>query len=188
VTRLLYATVSDSGAAMRPIVERLSILDQVWLARISRQAAPAWMVRWLRVATLAGGATVTTWVPLLLLSWSSSRSFGLALLLANATSHACVQLLKRTVVRRRPHLSCDGMLALGVIPDAFSFPSGHSAAAMALAVPCLVCGGAAGVPVLLLALVVGASRVCLRVHYPSDVVAGQILGVAGGVLAVWIVY
>jgi undecaprenyl-diphosphatase len=80
------------------------------------------------------------------------------------------------------------MLALGVIPDAFSFPSGHSAAAMALAVPCLVRGGAAGVPVLLVALVVGASRVCLRVHYPSDVVAGQILGVAGGVLAVWIVY
>jgi undecaprenyl-diphosphatase len=173
---------------MRPIVERLSTLDQVWLARISRRAAPGWMVRWLRVATLAGGATVTTSVPLLLLSWTGSRSFGLALLLANATSQGCVQLLKRTVGRRRPHLSCDGVLALGVIPDAFSFPSGHSAAAMALAVPCIVRGGVAGVPALLLALVVGASRVYLRVHYPSDVVAGQILGVAGGVLAVWIVY
>jgi undecaprenyl-diphosphatase len=173
---------------MRPIVERLSTLDQIWLARLSRRDAPDWMVRWLRVATLAGGATVTTTVPLLLLSWSGSRTFGLALLLGNAASHACVLVLKRTVVRQRPHLTSAGLLALGAAPDAFSFPSGHSAAAMALAVPCIVRGGAVGLPALLLALLVGVSRVCLRVHYPSDVVAGQILGVAGGVLAVWIIY
>jgi membrane-associated phospholipid phosphatase len=35
---------------------------------------------------------------------------------------------------------------------------------------------------------VGASRVYLRVHYPSDVVAGQVLGAAGAVLAVSIMY
>ena len=173
---------------MRPIVERLSALDQVWLARVSTDRAPGWMVRWLRVATLAGGATVTMSVPLLLLPWTVSRNFGLTLLLANAASHACVQLLKRTVVRRRPHLSPAGVLALGVIPDAFSFPSGHSAAAMALAIPCVVRGGAVGIPALLLALVVGASRVYLRVHYLTDVVAGQIVGAAGAVLAIWIIY
>jgi len=173
---------------MRPIVERLSALDQLWLARASTRDAPGWMVRWLRLATLAGGATVTTSVPLLLLPWTASRSFGLTLLLANAASHACVQVLKRTVVRQRPHRSSAGLLALGVIPDAFSFPSGHSAAAMALAIPCVVRGGALGIPALLLALMVGVSRVYLRVHYPTDVVAGQILGVAGAALAVCIVY
>jgi len=59
---------------------------------------------------------------------------------------------------------------------------------MAVALPCLVVGGAVGLPALLLAFIVGASRVYLRVHYPSDVVAGQVLGAAGAVLAVSIMY
>ena len=59
---------------------------------------------------------------------------------------------------------------------------------MALAIPCIVRGGAACIPALLLALVVGASRVYLRVHYLTDVVAGQIVGAAGAVLAIWIIY
>jgi undecaprenyl-diphosphatase len=173
---------------MRPIVERLGALDQAWLARLAARPVPGWVDRSFRLMTYAGGATLTTSLPVLLLPWRLSRTFGATLLIANAASHACVQLLKRTVVRRRPHLSPGGPLALGAIPDAFSFPSGHAAAAMALAIPCIVVGGAIGVPVLLLALVVGASRVYLRVHYPSDVVAGQVLGAAGAVLAVYIMY
>jgi undecaprenyl-diphosphatase len=173
---------------MRPIVERLGALDHAWLARLSARQAPSWMDRSFRLVTYAGGATLTTSLPILLLPWRLSRTFGVTLLLANAASHACVQLLKRTVVRKRPHLSLGCPHALTVIPDAFSFPSGHAAAAMALAIPCLVVGGAAGLPALLLALCVGASRVYLRVHYLSDVVAGQVLGAAGAVLAISIMY
>ena len=174
---------------MRPIVERLGALDHAWLARLSARLAPGWMDRSFRLVTYAGGATLTTSLPIVLLPWQLSRRFGVTLLLANAASHACVQLLKRTVVRQRPHLSPGCPLALPVIPpDAFSFPSGHAAAAMALAIPCLVVGGAAGLPALLLAFWVGASRVYLRVHYPSDVFAGQVIGAAGGVLAISIMH
>ncbi len=173
---------------MRPIVERLGALDQVWLARLAARRAPGWVDRSFRLLTYAGGAALTASVPVLLLPWETSRTFGLTLLLANAASHACVQLLKRTVVRRRPHLAPGGPLALGAIPDAFSFPSGHAAAAMSLAIPCLAVGGAVGLPALLVAFVVGASRVYLRVHYLSDVVAGQVLGAAGAAIAVSIMY
>ena len=62
------------------------------------------------------------------------------------------------------------------IPDSGSFPSGHtlhatlSAVVVALFVPPLA-------PVfVLVALLVGASRVTLGVHYPSDVAAGAALG------------
>src|SRR5690242_3627486 len=105
---------------MRPIVERLGALDHAWLARLSARQVPAWMDRSFRLVTHAGGAVLTTSLPILLLPWRFSRTLGVTLLLANAASHGCVQLLKRTVVRKRPHLSPGSPLALTVIPDAFS--------------------------------------------------------------------
>jgi membrane-associated phospholipid phosphatase len=41
---------------------------------------------------------------------------------------------------------------------------------------------------LAVALLVGTSRVYLRVHYPSDVLAGQVIGAAGALLGTWAVY
>ncbi|HTP21365.1 MAG TPA: phosphatase PAP2 family protein [Solirubrobacteraceae bacterium] len=62
------------------------------------------------------------------------------------------------------------------MPTSRSFPSGHTAAAVAFA------GGvgsvlpAAGVPLHLLAALVGYSRVHTGVHYPGDVLAGALIG------------
>ena len=98
-------------------------------------------------------------------------------------SHLGVQLLKRTCVRDHPSDGC-GHLALVREPDRFSFPSGHATAAMAVA-PCYaVAFPAWAAPLVLLALLVGCSRVRLGVHYPSDVIAGQLIA-AGTTLAVY---
>ena len=122
----------------------------------------------------------------LLLILPSTRRIGLAASIANLTSHLIVQALKRSVVRPRPDES--GVLSLALSPDAFSFPSGHACAAMALAVTVSFSNFSAGCFALGLALLVGASRVYLRVHYVSDVLAGQLLGAAAAVavsLAFW---
>ncbi len=63
--------------------------------------------------------------------------------------------------------------ALVLIPDHFSFPSGHACAAMALSVALANAMPALTVPLLFLALLVGFSRVMLGVHFPGDVVMGQ---------------
>jgi undecaprenyl-diphosphatase len=62
------------------------------------------------------------------------------------------------------------------MPESRSFPSGHTAAAVAFA------GGVgqvlptAAIPLHVLAAVVGYSRVHTGVHYPGDVLGGALLG------------
>jgi undecaprenyl-diphosphatase len=91
-----------------------------------------------------------------------------------ALSHVLVQMVKRTVGRPRPSRAVAGT-ALVVEPDRFSFPSGHSAAAMSVAIAYAVAYPALAVPVVVIAALVGMSRVFLGVHYPGDVLMGQLL-------------
>ena len=96
-------------------------------------------------------------------------------------SHLVVQLVKRTVSRPRPSCALD-CVTLVVEPDRFSFPSGHSAAAMAVAIGYAMAFPSLAVPLVLAALLVGASRVFLGVHYPGDVLVGQLIAVLTAVV------
>ncbi len=89
-------------------------------------------------------------------------------------SHLVVQLVKRTVGRGRPAAVSD-CVALVREPDRFSFPSGHATAAMSVALAYGAAFPAWALPLLVLALLVGFSRVRLAVHYPSDVLVGQLI-------------
>ena len=97
-------------------------------------------------------------------------------LLTLILSHAVVQLIKRTVSRARPS-TVDRLVSLVAEPDRFSFPSGHATAAMSVALGYGTAFPAWSMPLLLVALLVGFSRVRLRVHYPSDVLVGQLLAI-----------
>ena len=136
----------------------------------------------MRRLTHLGGARVSIGVGLLLVA-AGEQLVGLAALFALTTSHLAVQLLKRVVARPRPCDANGRPLALIDLPDPFSFPSGHAAAAcavsgtIAIAHPVLT-------PILLpLAALIAASRVTLRVHHIGDVIAGALLGLAGAVAA-----
>ena len=91
-------------------------------------------------------------------------------------SHCVVQIIKRKVLRERPSTAV-GTEALITSPDAFSFPSGHATAAMAVAFVYAVAFPAWAAPLMMLAAAVGISRVCLRVHYPGNVLAGQAIAI-----------
>ena len=62
------------------------------------------------------------------------------------------------------------------LPDSRSFPSGHTAAAVAFATGVSRVLPAVGVPLHSLAAAVGYSRVHTGVHYPGDVIGGALLG------------
>jgi undecaprenyl-diphosphatase len=100
---------------------------------------------------------------------------------------ALYKLLKARLVRERPYIAHAG-IELGTAPlDRYSFPSGHTLHAV-----CFTLLAVAHIPELASLLVpftllVGASRVVLGLHYPSDVIAGAVIGatLAWASLAVW---
>jgi undecaprenyl-diphosphatase len=164
------------------MMHRLTDRDHRWIGALARREAPPWIDRGLRLVTHAGGATFTIGLSLLLVLIPSTRHLGFVAGLANLFSHLLVHALKRTVVRPRPSALLPHITALAKLPDHFSFPSGHAAASMSLAMAVLLLSPVVGTVALLLAFAVGASRVYLRVHYVTDVVAGQAIGAAAALL------
>ncbi|CAM5398905.1 phosphatase PAP2 family protein [Streptomyces tanashiensis] len=87
---------------------------------------------------------------------------------------------KRLVHRRRPDREA-ARVVVGrhvPMPASASFPSGHTASAVAFATAVGSVLPHATLPLAALAWTVGYSRVHTGVHYPGDVAAGALLGVA----------
>lgn len=68
-----------------------------------------------------------------------------------------------------------------------SFPSGHAAASMEAAVAILLYNKKVGIPALVMAILVCFSRLYLYMHYPSDVLAGMLIGTALALLSALLV-
>jgi len=101
-----------------------------------------------------------------------------AIAIAAAVANGPAKLFVR---RRRP--SSRWQPPLIRIPRSTSFPSGHSAAAVAFATSASVELPALTPLLVPLAGAVAYSRVHAGVHYPSDVAAGVGIGIVSGVLA-----
>lgn len=87
-------------------------------------------------------------------------------------------LLKNTLKRRRPPEVVPCFSSVVIASDRFSFPSGHTMSAFLLAVLVYLQLGPVALPMMLWAGAVGASRVILGVHFPSDIIAGAGIGTA----------
>jgi undecaprenyl-diphosphatase len=162
---------------------RLRTLDGLVCRRAEEAFRGASIVAVLRAASRLGGGALTL-ATLLLLLLAHAGGVGLRYSLASLVALAVQSALKRHYARLRPCLTAGGPAQRAPMPDDGSFPSGHSLhAVLAAAVVSSLFPPLAllYVPV---AVLVAVSRVALGLHYPSDVVAG---GVLGGLLAALVV-
>ena len=156
-------TELDRGLRDWVVDNRVGILDPLFEAL---SYAGSFGFVWLAIAVAVSG-----------FSWSRPwlwTRVGVAILAAESVSGA----LKEWVERDRPPLADPEPGPLVDLPATYSFPSGHAtvsfacATVLALAVPRLAW------PLYALAVLISFSRVYVGVHYPFDVLAGAVLGVA----------
>ena len=84
-------------------------------------------------------------------------------------------LLKPIVGRIRPYELTGYPIIVPPLGD-YSFPSGHTLASFEAAGAMMFTNKRIGIPALVLAFIIAFSRLYLYVHYPTDVLAGIVLG------------
>jgi undecaprenyl-diphosphatase len=90
--------------------------------------------------------------------------------------------LKRLTGRRRPCQIEPHCWATLLPPDQFSFPSGHTMTAFAVAIPLALFYPTLAIGLFFCALSIATSRILLGMHFLSDVVAGALIGTGLGYL------
>jgi undecaprenyl-diphosphatase len=119
---------------------------------------------------------------MLLLGLSGRRSSALRMLLAVAVVYAACDGLGRLWPRRRPFARLASVEVLVAHDDARSFPSRHVASGLAMAAVGAAAHPRLGIAMAAVAWLLGASRVAAGLHYPTDVLAGAVLGSCIGAL------
>jgi len=95
----------------------------------------------------------------------------------------CKHILKPEIMRCRPCWLEPDIPMLIKSPKDYSFPSGHSNAAFAVAVAIFSRSKRLGIPVLILASLIAFSRMYLFVHWPTDIIGGIVTGTIGAVIS-----
>ena len=165
-------------------------MDQAELTacrRFNRAVRTAGLLRLFQVASRLGdGVLWYTLVALLALMYGSEgRHVALQCAVAGPIGLGIYRMLKNVLVRERPYMTHDTIICAGRPLDRFSFPSGHTLHAVSFTI--VICSSLPLLAILLvpMALLIAMSRVVLGLHYPTDVLAGAMLGtLIGGTTAV----
>jgi undecaprenyl-diphosphatase len=176
-------------AAQRKVTRAIRVLgertDHRVMQRVNGWRPPIWLRLWMVAATRGGDGWLWYAMGGVVAVFGGAKRFQAlaAAGLAVAVGIALFLCLKRAFGRKRPCAVEPHCWATLLPPDQFSFPSGHTITAFAVAVSLGTFYPALLVGLLFCAASVAASRILLGMHFLSDVVAGAALGSALGAIA-----
>lgn len=166
--------------------KRLEIIDNTIIQKITVLHKPATNKLFILITSLGNAGLVWFAVSLPFLLMKNTRNIGLniliAILMAVITGEG---IIKHIVGRSRPSNDLPDDEQIIEKPGLYSFPSGHTMSSFAAAtVVFIYCPVYVWLPIGILASLIGFSRIYLRVHYFTDVVAGMLFGIICGYFSV----
>jgi len=165
-------------------LDRWNDFDERWLKRLGFAERPGHRRR--AAIALAHSGDSWFWLAGLGLLWLSApepwRGLAGRVAIAILALALVVLLIKFSVRRERPAGEWGAIYRKS---DPHSFPSGHAARALMLAVLAIGWGPVwLGLVLAVWAPLVSLARVMMGLHYPSDVIAGGLLGLIAGLATV----
>lgn len=152
----------------------LRIVEWAW--RGTRLPVLRWAARW--ISWLGNGAIYPLLaLPMLILLGGAWRPLAAAIV-SMSIAHVIYPWLKVACARCRPCNLRDSLEPLLASLDEHSFPSGHAMTLSAASVPLAVAAPALWPFFALFWLAMAWARIACAHHYPSDIVAGGLLGAA----------
>lgn len=161
----------------------LAILDRAELNLVHKAVAASERARCNSIAsftTRLGNGWLYLFAAMLLIPIRSDSMLRCALvsLVSMAVSFLLYPVLKRSIRRLRPYERDRSLESDVRALDRYSFPSGHAMTAAACGVPFLFAYSVVAVLIVIpIWALISWSRLALGHHYPSDVVAGTVIGV-----------
>lgn len=152
--------------------------DHRLMLRVNGWRAPRWIRVWMLCATRGGDGWLWYGMGLVIALFGGEGRFAAIGTAALAAALGiCIFLsLKKATGRRRPSAFAPHCWATLFPPDQFSFPSGHTITAFAVALSLSHFYPALEAGLLFCAVSVAASRILLGMHFLSDVIAGAVIG------------
>lgn len=115
-----------------------------------------------------------------------TRAVGITMFISLIIEFITVNILVKPLINRARPFEISSYIFNNIsisMPRDGSFPSGHTAAAFAAATAAFCCRKKIGIILLIFALLMGVSRLYFAVHFPTDVLAGGVIGGAIGVVS-----
>ena len=143
-------------------------------------------ISFVRAVSKTGDGYMQVMLPIVITVISGFEQIAFLVLVAKAylIERPLYFVLKNTLKRRRPPEVEPSVKSIVTPSDQFSFPSGHTMAAFLLASLATIEFGAIASILYLWASMVGASRVILSVHFPTDILAGAAIGTGLAIILV----
>jgi len=167
----------------------ISYSDHKLMLRVNRWPAPRWIRVWMLCATRAGDGWLWYGIGLIIALFGGSQRF-LAIasaVLAAGSGIVIFRAVKKATGRKRPCSPEPHCWATLLPPDQFSFPSGHTITAFAVAITLGQFYPGLSLGLLFCAASVAASRILLGMHFLSDVLAGAAIGTILALGSTWLV-